>query len=91
MKAIQVRNVGGPEALALVDVPMPEPKADEALVELEAIGVNFIDYDKLTAQQKIRLKRILRDRIRSLKKRLSEIERALKLVEKKTKRKKSRR
>jgi NADPH2:quinone reductase len=43
MKAIQVRNVGGPEALEFVDVPMPEPKANEALVELEAIGVNFID------------------------------------------------
>jgi hypothetical protein len=55
------------------------------------VGVNFIDYDKLTARQKIRLKRILRDRIRSLEKRLSEVERALKLVEKKTKRKKSRR
>jgi NADPH2:quinone reductase len=43
MKAIQVRNVGGPEALELADVPVPEPKANEALVAIEAIGVNFID------------------------------------------------
>jgi len=43
MKAIQVRKVGGPEALELVDVPVPEPKANEALVEIKAIGVNFID------------------------------------------------
>jgi NADPH:quinone reductase len=43
MKAIQVRNVGGPEALEYVEVPVPEPKAHEALVEIKAIGVNFID------------------------------------------------
>jgi NADPH2:quinone reductase len=43
MRAIQVRNVGGPEALEYVEVPVPEPKANEALVEIEAIGVNFID------------------------------------------------
>lgn len=43
MKAIQVRKVGGPEALELVELPEPEPKAHEALVEIKAIGVNFID------------------------------------------------
>ena len=43
MKAIQVRKVGGPEALKLVELPVPEPKANEALVEIKAIGVNFID------------------------------------------------
>jgi len=43
MKAIQVRKVGGPEALELVELPGPEPKSHEALVEIKAIGVNFID------------------------------------------------
>jgi len=43
MKAIQVRKVGGPEALELVDLPVPEPKANEALIGIKAIGVNFID------------------------------------------------
>jgi len=43
MKAIQVRKTGGPEALEYLEVPMPEPKAGEALVEIKAIGVNFID------------------------------------------------
>jgi len=43
MKAVQVRNVGGPEALELVELPVPEPKEHEALVEIKAIGVNFID------------------------------------------------
>jgi NADPH2:quinone reductase len=43
MKAIQVRKVGGPEALELVELPVPEPKPNEALIEIKAIGVNFID------------------------------------------------
>jgi len=43
VKAIQVRKVGGPDALELVELPVPEPKAHEALVEIKAIGVNFID------------------------------------------------
>ncbi len=43
MKAIQVSQVGGPEALTVVDVPAPKPKADEALVQIKVAGVNFID------------------------------------------------
>ena len=43
MKAIQVAKVGGPEVLTLVDLPVPDPKPDEALVQIKAAGVNFID------------------------------------------------
>src|SRR5579864_6658899 len=43
MKAIQVKQPGGPEAMELVDLPGPEPKANEAVVKLAAAGVNFID------------------------------------------------
>jgi len=43
MKAIQVSQVGGPEVLTLVDVPNPTPKANEAVVQIKAAGVNFID------------------------------------------------
>jgi NADPH2:quinone reductase len=43
MKAIQVQKTGGPEALTLVDVPVPQPKPNEAVVKIAAIGVNFID------------------------------------------------
>jgi len=43
MNAIQVSQVGGPEVLRLVDVPIPEPKPNEALVQIKAAGVNFID------------------------------------------------
>ena len=43
MKAIQVREPGGPEAMALVDVPMPAPGPGQALVRIAASGVNYID------------------------------------------------
>lgn len=43
MKAIQVQKTGGPEVLTLVDLPVPKPKANEAVVKIAAIGVNFID------------------------------------------------
>jgi NADPH:quinone reductase len=43
MKAIQVKQPGGPEAMELVELPVPQPKANEAVVKLTASGVNFID------------------------------------------------
>ncbi|HKC62496.1 MAG TPA: quinone oxidoreductase [Pyrinomonadaceae bacterium] len=43
MKAIRVESYGGPDRLVLQDVEKPTPKAGEALVKIEAIGVNFID------------------------------------------------
>ena len=33
----------GPELLSYDDIPMPEPKAGEARVKIEAVGLNFID------------------------------------------------
>lgn len=43
MKAITVESYGGPNQLIYKDVEKPEPQANQALVKLEAIGVNFID------------------------------------------------
>src|SRR6202035_6075214 len=43
MKAIEVKQVGGPEAMEVVELPIPQPKANEAVVKLAAAGVNFID------------------------------------------------
>ncbi len=43
MKAIQIKQPGGPEALQLAEIPTPAPKPNEALVKVNAVGVNFID------------------------------------------------
>jgi NADPH2:quinone reductase len=43
MKAIRVPRPGGPEVLELVEMPTPRPGSGEALVRVEAAGVNFID------------------------------------------------
>jgi NADPH2:quinone reductase len=43
MKAIQIKHTGGPEAMELVELPVPQPKANEAVVKIQAAGVNFID------------------------------------------------
>jgi NADPH2:quinone reductase len=43
MKAIRVHQHGGPEAMKLEDVAVPEPGPKQALVRLAVAGVNFID------------------------------------------------
>ncbi|MGH7267475.1 MAG: quinone oxidoreductase family protein [Candidatus Rokuibacteriota bacterium] len=43
MRAIRVPQYGGPEAMKLDELPTPKPGAGQALVRLEAAGVNYID------------------------------------------------
>lgn len=43
MKAIQIRETGGPEVLQLVDLPIPVPGPGQVLIRIEAIGMNFIE------------------------------------------------
>ncbi len=43
MKAIRVHRYGGPEVMAVEDVPDPKPGEGQALVRMDAVGVNFID------------------------------------------------
>src|SRR5918996_1243718 len=43
MKAIVFPETGGPEVLALADVPKPDVRPGMALVKVHAIGVNFAD------------------------------------------------
>src|SRR5882757_3560404 len=43
MKAIVMNRTGGAEVLELVDRPEPVPGPGEALVEIAAAGVNFMD------------------------------------------------
>ena len=55
MKAIQVKQPGGPEALELVDIPVPQPKPNEAVVKVAAAGVNFIDTYQREGRYKVPL------------------------------------
>ncbi len=43
MKAIRVHENGGPEVLNYETIPAPRPQEGEALVAIEAIGLNFIE------------------------------------------------
>src|SRR5688500_7802383 len=43
MKALVVREFGGPEVIRLEDVPEPSPGAGQILIRVKAIGVNPVD------------------------------------------------
>jgi NADPH2:quinone reductase len=43
MKAVRIHKTGGPEVLSYEDAPQPHAGPGEAVVKVEAIGVNFID------------------------------------------------
>ena len=44
MKAIRIRNYGGPEVLQYEDAPRPQPQTGEVLIRVHAAGVNPIDW-----------------------------------------------
>lgn len=46
MKAIVVRQGGGPEVLRLEEVPDPEPQKGEVLMRIEAAAVNHFDVNQ---------------------------------------------
>ncbi|HEX6040484.1 MAG TPA: quinone oxidoreductase [Longimicrobium sp.] len=48
MRAVRIHATGGAEALTVDTVPVPRPGPGQALVRLEAAGVNFIDVYKRT-------------------------------------------
>ncbi|HEY3819685.1 MAG TPA: quinone oxidoreductase [Polyangiaceae bacterium] len=50
MKAIRIARHGGPEVLELVELPTTRPGEGEALVRVEAAGVNFVDVYHRTGQ-----------------------------------------
>jgi NADPH:quinone reductase len=43
LQAIRLHAFGGPDVLAVEDVPVPEPGPGQVLMRIEAAGVNFID------------------------------------------------
>jgi NADPH2:quinone reductase len=55
MKLIRVRQVGGPEVMAVDDVTMPHPASGQVRVKIAAIGVNFIDIYQRSGLNKVAL------------------------------------
>jgi NADPH:quinone reductase len=43
VKAVRVHSIGGPEVLRVDDLPVPSPGPGQVLVQVGAVGVNFID------------------------------------------------
>jgi|SRR5579872_841721 len=43
MRAIVIRNFGGPEELVLQNLPDPQPKAGQALIQVRAFGINHAE------------------------------------------------
>lgn len=43
MRAVQIQQTGGPEVMAVAEVPVPEPGPGQLRVEVAAAGLNFID------------------------------------------------
>jgi NADPH2:quinone reductase len=55
MQAVRLHEPGGAEAMRYEAVPIPRPGAGEALVRVEAAGVNFIDVYKRTGLYQVPL------------------------------------
>ncbi len=43
MKRVMVTKTGGPEVIAVEDVPVPKPGAGEVLIKMKAAGLNYAD------------------------------------------------
>ncbi len=59
VRAIQIENVGGPEVMKLVELPLGEPGPGDVVVRHHACGVNFIDIYHRTGLYKVPLPAVL--------------------------------
>ncbi|MGI8817957.1 MAG: quinone oxidoreductase family protein [Gemmatimonadales bacterium] len=55
MHAIRVHQIGGPEVLRYESVERPSPGAGQALVQLEATGINFLEVYQRTGLYQVQL------------------------------------
>jgi NADPH2:quinone reductase len=55
MKAVRIHTPGGPEVLRYEDVAEPTPKAGEAVVKIDAAGINYIDVYRRSGLYKVDL------------------------------------
>jgi len=59
VKAIRVEATGGPEVLRYAEVPQPTPGPGQALVKIDAAGVNYVDVYQRTGLYPVQLPLIL--------------------------------
>jgi len=59
MKAILIKQTGGPEVMQVAEVPIPQPKPNQAVVKVAASGVNFIDTYQREGRYKVPLPFVL--------------------------------
>jgi len=55
MKAVRIHTPGGPEVMRYEDVAEPTPKAGEAVIKVDAAGINYIDVYFRSGQYKAEL------------------------------------
>jgi NADPH:quinone reductase len=59
MRAVLIRETGGPEVLVLEEIPIPEPERGQVLVRIEAIGVSSGEARMRAGAYPISLPRVL--------------------------------
>jgi NADPH:quinone reductase len=62
MRAVVVRNYGGPEALEVIDVPAPEPGRGQVRIRVEAAAVNPVDVATRQGLMNVARPGVIRDR-----------------------------
>ncbi len=55
MKVVMVRETGGPEVMYLEELPTPQPGPGQALVNVAATGVNFVEIYNRSGMYKVNL------------------------------------
>ena len=48
MRAIVIKQYGGPEMLAIEDRPLPQPKLGQVLIQVKAFGLCCSDTNSIT-------------------------------------------
>ena len=43
MKAVRIKQLGGPEVISFDDVDQPQPADTEVLIKIETAGIDYID------------------------------------------------
>lgn len=62
MRAVVVRTYGGPEALEVIDAPVPEPGRGQVRIRVEAAAVNPVDAATRQGLMNVARPGVIRDR-----------------------------